>query len=77
MALNGISTSVVGNDPVATKKSRRDQKLALAATKRSASGTNGYRELNKIVGTHTQYVRTATSTVTGTASPAIGHPWSK
>jgi len=76
MALNGIST-LVGDDPVTTKKLRREQKLALAAAKRSAVGTNGYRELNKIAGTHTQYVGTTTTSVSGSASPTPGHPWTK
>ena len=75
MSLNGISTSTVAGDPVATKKARRDAKLALAITKRATTGTNGYRVLHTITGTHVAYVSTSTSTVSGTASPAIGHPW--
>jgi hypothetical protein len=64
MAANGISTEVVAGDPVATKLKRRDDKLALAATKRQAAGTPGYRPYN-------QY------TSPGTHSPAAGHPWTK
>jgi hypothetical protein len=78
MSTNGISTKVAGNgsNPVATKILRRNDKLALAATKRSAVGTPGYRPLNSIVGTHVAYVGTSTSTVSGSASPVVGHPWS-
>jgi hypothetical protein len=78
MSTNGISTEVAGNgsDPVATKILRRNDKLALAAAKRSTAGIPGYRPLNSITGTHTAYVGTSTSTVSGTASPTAGHPWS-
>lgn len=76
MSLNGISTATVAGDAVATKLLRRDLKLTLAADKRSTTGTNGYRVLNVITGTHVAYVSTTTSTlVSGTASPAVGHPW--
>lgn len=75
MASNGISTEV-GANTVATKLLRRTDKLALATTKRSAVGTNGYRTKHTISGTHTAYVSTTTSTlVSGTASPSVGHPW--
>lgn len=78
MSLNGISTEVAGNgsDPIATKQKRRVDKLALASAKRAASSTSGYRKLNKIVGSHTAYVGTSTTVVSGTASPVPGHPWS-
>lgn len=78
MSLNGISTEVAGDgsDPVATKMLRRSDKLALAQTKRQTINTNGYRTLNDLVGTHVAYVGTATEVVSGTASPAVGHPWS-
>ena len=78
MALNNISTEVAGDgsDPVATKLLRRDDKLALAATKRQASGTPGYRPLNQIIGTHQAYVAGVLSTVSGTNASVIGHPWS-
>lgn len=74
MAANGISTATNG-DAVSTKIYRRDLKLALATTKRSAAGTYGYRILNVITGTHLAYVSTVTTLVSGTASPNIGHPW--
>lgn len=78
MSLNGISTEVAGDgsDPVATKILRRSDKLALAQTKRQTINTNGYRALNDLVGTHVAYVGTATAVISGTASPAVGHPWS-
>lgn len=78
MALNNISTEIAGDgsDPVATKLLRRDDKLALAATKRQATGTTGYRPLNQIVGTHQAYVAGILSTVSGTGADVIGHPWS-
>lgn len=76
MALNGISTSTVAGNVIATKLGRRNAKLALATTKRATTSTNGYRVLHTISGTHTAYVSTSTtSTVSGTASPSIGHPW--
>lgn len=79
MAQNGISTETAGN-PVATKILRRTDKLALAAAKRGTVGTPGYRPLNTIVGTHTAYVNgtggATTATLSGTASPTDGHPWS-
>jgi len=76
MALNGISTSTISGDIIATKLSRRNQKLAIAAIKRSDTGTNSYRLLHTISGTHIAYVSTSTtSTVSGSASPNIGHPW--
>lgn len=74
MALNGISTAT-SNTAVATKILRRELKLAEAADKRSAVGTPGYRALNTIAGSHTAYVGTTTTTVSGSASPAVGHPW--
>lgn len=80
MALNGISTETVivsgSIDPVATRLLRRDDKLELAQDKRQSTATYGYRVLNIITGTHIAYVSTTTSTlVSGTASPAVGHPW--
>jgi hypothetical protein len=77
MALNGISTETVGSpvDPIATKIQRRTDKLSLAAAKRQTVGTNGYRVLNTISGTHVAYVSTSTATISGTASPTVGHPW--
>ena len=79
MALNGISTEVAGDgsDPIATKLLRRNDKLALAATKRQAVGTPGFRPYNTIVGTHQAYVAGTLNTTSGTGSPAIGHPWTK
>lgn len=78
MALNNISTEVAGDgsDPVATKLLRRDDKLALAAAKRQAVGTPGYRPLNHITGTHQAYVAGVLSTVSGSNASVIGHPWS-
>lgn len=81
MALNGISTEVSGDgsDPIATKLLRRDDKLALAATKRQTAG-NGFRDYNTITGTHQAYVNgtggATLSTVSGTTSPTIARPWS-
>jgi len=77
MALNGISTEVAGDgsDPVATKKLRRTDKLNLATTKRQTTGTFGYRSLNTITGTFTAYVSGELTTLTGTNSPLVGHPW--
>jgi len=79
MAENGISTLEAGDgsDPVANKILRRSEKLAVATTKRQTTGTNGYRVLNVIAGTHTAYVGTETTTLSGTASPTVGHPWSE
>lgn len=78
MALNGISTAT-STSAVATKILRRNLKLETAATKRSIADTPGYRVLNTINGTHPAYVNglngATTSTVSGTASPAIGRPW--
>ena len=64
MSANGISTETVGSpvDWTATKAKRRDDKLALAQTKRQAVGTPGYRPYNVY-------------TSPGTVSPAEGHPW--
>ena len=81
MSANGISTETVlvsGNiDPVATKLKRRDDKLALAQTKRQSLTTSTwYRSLNVLSTlTHVAFVSTSTATVSGTASPVIGHPW--
>lgn len=63
MAANGISTEL-GANPTATKLKRRNDKLALAKTKRQAVGTNGYRQYNKY-------------TSPGTVAPAEGRPWTK
>jgi len=85
MSQNGISTEVVyvGTstvvDPIATKIKRRADKLALAQCTRSHS-IYGYRPLNHISGTHQSYVNGANGpslqTLSGTASPSVGHPWS-
>jgi hypothetical protein len=66
MALNGISTEVAGNgsNTAATKLKRKNDKIALAKTKRQATGTSGYREYNKY-------------TSPGTVAPAVGRPWTK
>ena len=74
MALNNISTET-STTPVLTKILRRTDKLALALTKRQLLATNGHRVLNTLVGTHTAYVGTSTTTISGTASPTVGHPW--
>jgi hypothetical protein len=80
MALNGISTVTVmaglDVDPIATRILRREQKLALAISKRSLRDTNGYRTLNDLgTGTHIAYVLNTLQTLTGTASPILAHPW--
>ena len=76
MAANGISTEVVNGDPVSTKLKRRNDKLALAAATRQSTSTYSYRLLNRIsTSTHVAYVGTSTTTVSGTASPVVGHPW--
>ena len=77
MSLNGISTKVAGDgsDPVATKILRRSDKLELAKTSRQTTGTNDYRVLNIITGTHVAYVGTTTTTISGYASPTVGHHW--
>ena len=54
MSKNGIST-------LPTKTARKAAKLALAATKRSASNTNGYRPLHILD--------------TSLKSPTLGRPW--
>jgi hypothetical protein len=85
MALNGISTETVYNgsgvvDPIATKIKRRNDKLALAETARQ-SHTASYRVENQLTGTHRAYVNGASGpslqTLSGTASPNVGHPWSE
>ena len=65
MSANGISTETIGDpiDWVATNAKRRDDKLALAQTKRQTPG-QGYRPYNVY-------------TSPGTVSPAEGHPWTK
>lgn len=55
MAQNGISTT----EP---KSDRKELKLALAATKRQQTGTNGYRQYNVYESP-------------GTVSPEEGRPW--
>ena len=78
MSANGISTEVAGDgsDPIATKIKRRDDKLALAIFKRSQINTIGYRNLNSLgTGTHVAYVLNSLQTLSGYASPNIGHPW--
>ena len=78
MALNGISTAENGG-PADTKIYRRALKLDLAKAKRQAVGTPGYRIFNQISGTHSAYVngtdRATLRTLSGTASPTLGHPW--
>ena len=74
MALNHISTAT-SSTAILTKLYRRDLKLNLAQTKRQSSTATWHRVYNLISGTHVAYVSTSTSTVRGTASPAIGHPW--
>lgn len=85
MSQNGISTEVIYNgcgaiDPIATKIQRRTDKLSLAQNTRQFT-TYGYRPLNQISGTHQAYVNGACGpslqTLSGTASPTAGHPWSK
>ena len=75
MALNGISTAT-SSTSVTTKIYRRELKLAEADAKRSSTSTYGYRILNQITATHVAFVGTTTATIIGSASPAIGHPWS-
>ena len=75
MALNGISTAT-SSTAVLTKILRHDLKLAAAAAKRSSTATYGYRVLNAITATHVAYVSTTTATISGSASPTVGHPWS-
>lgn len=77
MAANGISTLTVPGDPTATKLARRNAKLANAAEKRSSLTTSTwYRTLHTITGTHVAYVNGALNpNVSGTTSPAVGHPW--
>jgi hypothetical protein len=74
MSLNGISTAT-SSTAVLTKIYRAGLKLASAAAKRASTSTYGYRTLNIVTGTHVAFVGTTTSTVIGTASPTIGHPW--
>lgn len=74
MAANGISTAT-SSTSVLTKIYRRDLKLSLAAEKRQSTSTYGYRVLNVITGTHVAYVSTSTATISGSASPTIGRPW--
>ena len=54
MSANGIST-------LPTKAARKAAKLALAQAKRSAVGTNGYRQNHTLD--------------TALKSPTVGHPW--
>lgn len=77
MAANGISTLTIPGDPTATKLARRNAKLAEAEYKRSSLTTSTwYRPLHTITGTHVAYVNGELSNlVSGTASPAVGHPW--
>ena len=80
MSINQISTKVSGDgsDPVENKLLRRNEKLALAASKRQLAGTVGYREYNQIVGTHSAWVAGQLSNkVSGTNASQIGHPWSR
>jgi hypothetical protein len=79
MAANGISTATNGS-AVDTKIYRRNLKLDEAAAKRSTVGIPGYRPLNTISGTHLAYVNgdsgAILTTLSGSASPTVGHPWS-
>lgn len=79
MALNGISTAT-STTPVLTKILRRDLKLADAQAKRQSSTSSWYRSLNILSGTHQAYVNGAggptLETLSGSASPTVGHPWS-
>lgn len=77
MAANGISTETVGDpvDPIATKIKRREDKLALAATKRATVGI-AYRPYHTISGTFDAYVMGTLQTLAGTNSPEDHHPWS-
>jgi len=85
MAQNGISTEVVyiGTstivDPIATKVQRRSDKLALAQQTRQFT-TYGFRIENQITSCHSAYVNGSNgpvlTTLSGTASPTVGHPWS-
>jgi type II secretory pathway component PulF len=74
MALNGISTAT-SSTSILTKLYRQGLKLAEAKVTRSSTGTNGYRVLHRITATHIAYLSTSTSTVIGSASPVLGHPW--
>lgn len=79
MALNQISTATNGGS-ADTKIYRRALKLDEAKAKRQAVGTPGYRPLHNINGTHSAYVNgtggATLSTLSGSASPTTGHPWS-
>jgi len=79
MALNQISTATNGG-PADTKIYRRALKLDEAKAKRQAVGTPGYRPLHNISGTHSAYVNgtggATLLTLSGSASPTDGHPWS-
>jgi len=79
MAQNGISTAT-STTPVLTKLLRRDLKLAEAQAKRQSSTSTWYRPLNQLNGTHQAYVNGAggptLETLSGSASPTPGHPWS-
>jgi hypothetical protein len=80
MALNGISTATNGS-AIDTKIYRRDLKLAEAQAKRQSLTTSTwYRPLNQLNGTHQAYVNGAggavLTTLSGSASPTVGHPWS-
>lgn len=78
MATNGISTTT-STTAIATKVSRRELKLALAASKRATVNIPGYRELHTISGTHIAYVNGENGAqleeLSGSTSPIIGHPW--
>jgi len=80
MALNGISTAT-SSTPTLTKILRRDLKLAEAqAKRRSVTTSSWYRALNSLGGTHQAYINgiggASLETLSGTASPTQGHPWS-
>ena len=76
MALNGISTATSSTYvAIDTKIYRRTLKLNLAQAKRQSSTSTWHRVLNILSGTHVAYVSTSTATISGTASPAVGHPW--
>jgi hypothetical protein len=80
MALNGISTAT-STTTTLTKILRRDLKLAAAQIKRQSLTTSTwYRPLHSLNGTHSAYVNGSSGatleTLSGSASPTSGHPWS-
>jgi len=80
MALNGISTAT-STTTTLTKILRRDLKLAAAQIKRQSLTTSTwYRPLHYLDSTHSAYVNGSNGatleTLSGSASPTSGHPWS-